>query len=247
MKQQQIFAHRGAAAYAPENTLESFELAVQMQADGVELDVQICASGELVVCHDEHIGRVSDGQGLVKSLTLKELKSFRFNRTHPEYASARIATLSEVFQLLKPTNLAINIELKNSWVAYPGMEEQVIDLAAKEFDLDRVIFSSFSHASMQKVKSIDPSLYCGLLYDGSFVKPWAYALALGMDALHPAFPEVLLPGGECAAAHRTGIEVNPWTPDQEEHILGCLREGADRVITNCPDVAVRLRNQLSGI
>ena len=235
---QKIFGHRGASAAAPENTLEAFALAADMGAHGVELDVHLTRDGELVVTHDEEISRVSDGEGFVRDLTLKELKALRFNRTHPEYADARIPTLSEVFQLLKPTGLEINIELKNSWIPYPGLEEKVIALTAREFAPERVIFSSFSHASMQRVKQIDPSLRCGLLYDASLVRPWAYAVALGMDALHPMYTEVITPGGECAAAHRAGILVHTWTVNRPDDIRAVLREGADIVITNVPDTAL---------
>ena len=236
----QIFAHRGASGYAPENTLEAFELAAKMGAHGVELDVHICRSGELVVTHDETVERVSEGEGWVKDLSLSELKKLHFNKTHPEYRDARIPTLEEVFRLLHPTGLKINIEMKNSMIDYPDMERRVIDLAEKEDMIDRIIFSSFSHYSMLRVKAIDKSFYCGLLYDATLISPWAYAVALGMDAIHPNYTEVLLPGGECAKAHRAGIQVNPWTVNTEEDIMGCLREGADIIIGNYPDRGLRL-------
>ena len=71
-----VWAHRGASAYAPENTIEAFLLAAEQGADGVELDVQLTKDGEMVVVHDEEIDRVSDGSGLVKDYTLAELKNF---------------------------------------------------------------------------------------------------------------------------------------------------------------------------
>ncbi len=234
---QEIYAHRGASAYAPENTLEAFSLAADMKADGVELDVHICRDGELVVTHDETVDRVSDGSGLVKELTLRELKALHFNRTHPAYADARMPTLREVFQLLRPTGLKINVELKNSMVDYPGLEEKTLELAAAEGMLDRVLFSSFSHRSMVRVKELRPEQPCGLLYDASMIRPWAYAVALGMDAIHPMYTEVILPGGECALAHRAGIAVHPWTVNREEDLRRVLGEGADIVITNYPDRA----------
>ena len=118
---QEIFAHRGASGYAPENTLEAFRLAVEQGAHGVELDVHLCRSGELVVAHDETVDRVSDGHGRIQDLSLRDLKALRFNRTHPEFADARIPTLEEVFELLAPTPLRINIELKNSVIDYPDL------------------------------------------------------------------------------------------------------------------------------
>ena len=74
-----IFAHRGASGAAPENTLEAFDLAVRMGAHGVELDVHLCRSGELVVAHDETVDRVSDGTGRIRDLSLKELKTGGWN------------------------------------------------------------------------------------------------------------------------------------------------------------------------
>ena len=239
--EQYIFAHRGASAYAPENTLEAFRMAADMKADGVELDVHICRSGELVVAHDETVDRVSDGEGWVKNLTLSELKRFHFNKTHPEFSDARIPTLQEVFQLLEPTGLRINIELKNSLIDYPELEKKTIELAAKENMLDRVLFSSFNHRSMLRVKDIDPKLYCGLLYEASLIRPWAYAVALGVDAIHPHFSEVITPGGTCAIAHRAGIQINTWTVNTEQDLRAVLAEGADTLITNYPDRGLQCR------
>ena len=96
---QKVFAHRGASGYAPENTLEAFELAVRMGADGVELDVHMTRDGELVVAHDEALSRVSNGLGFIRDKTVAELKRLRFNKTHPEYPNATIPTLREVYEL----------------------------------------------------------------------------------------------------------------------------------------------------
>ena len=234
-----IFAHRGASAYAPENTLEAFQLAVDQGAHGVELDVHLCRSGEIVVAHDETVDRVSDGTGRILDMTLQELKALHFNKTHPEFPDARIPTLEEVFQLLAPTGLEINIELKNSVIDYPDLEKRCIELAASRVPKERLIFSSFNHYSMQRVKAIDPSITCGLLYDATMVRSWAYAVALGMDALHPLYTEVLVPGNLCREAHKAGIRVHPWTVNSEELIRRVLAGGADIVITNYPDVALK--------
>ena len=235
-----IYAHRGASGDAPENTLEAFDLAVRAGADGVELDVHCCRSGELVVAHDEMVDRVSDGTGQIRDLSLSELKRLRFNRTHPEYENARIPLLSEVFQLLRPTGLRINIELKNSIVDYPDLERKVLEAAAREFSLDRILFSSFNHHSMLRMKQLDSSVLCGLLYEAVLVRPWEYARSLGMDAIHPHYSEVLLPGGECAAAHNAGVRVNTWTVNSPEAVSAVLREGADILITNYPAQALKI-------
>ena len=78
-KKIQVWAHRGASGYAPENTLDAFQKAIDMGADGIELDVQLTKDGKVVVVHDEVIDRVSDGSGLVQDYTYEELKKFNFN------------------------------------------------------------------------------------------------------------------------------------------------------------------------
>ncbi len=234
-----IFAHRGASGEAPENTLEAFDLAARMGADGVELDVHVCRSGELVVAHDETVDRVSDGSGRILDLSLRELKSLSFNRMHPEYKNARMPLLSEVFQLLRPTGLAVNIELKNSIIDYPDLEQRVLEETARGFDPGRVIYSSFNHHSMLRMKKLDPSVSCGLLYEAVLFHSWEYAARLGMDAVHPHFSEVLLSHGECEAAHKSGIQVNSWTVNAEKDMDAVLREGVDILITNYPDQALK--------
>lgn len=236
---QVIYGHRGASGYAPENTLEAFELAAKQGAFGVELDVHLSRDGELVVAHDETLERVSNGEGRLCDYTLRELKEFRFNKTHPEYKNATLPTLAEVFALLGPYGLHVNVELKNSLIDYPGLERKCVDLAAKTGMTDRVLYSSFNHHSLLRVKAIDPTLRCGLLYECSMVRPWDYAKKLGMDALHPHFSELQIPD-ECESAHALGLEVNPWTVNEEQDLQMVLRAGADRVITNYPDRALRV-------
>ena len=161
----QVWAHRGASAYAPENTLEAFKLAAGHGADGVELDVQLSRDNELVVAHDETIDRVSNGSGYIKDHTLRELKKLRFNRLFPEYRDAAIPTLREVYELLKPTGLVINVELKTGIVPYEGIEERALCLASEMGMGNRVIYSSFHHPSLVKLKMLDSSVKTGLRMD----------------------------------------------------------------------------------
>ena len=238
---QLIYAHRGASGYAPENTLEAFELAARMGADGVELDVHIARDGELVVAHDEAVDRVANGSGLICRMTTAELKRLRFNRTHPEYERATIPTLREVFELLKPTGLKINVELKNSYIVYENLEEKCLKLADDMGMSDRILYSSFNHHSMLRMKAIDQSIPCGLLYEATMIESWNYAHRLGVNAIHPHFSELQVKD-EVSQAHALGLDVNVWTVNEEEDIIYCLRAGADIIIGNYPDRALRLRD-----
>ena len=91
-----------------------------------------------------------------------------------------------MLELLAPAGLHVNVELKNSLIDYPDLERRCVEEAAAAGMLERMLFSSFNHHSMLRMKQLDKSLRCGLLYECTMVKPWDYAVSLGMDALHPA-------------------------------------------------------------
>jgi glycerophosphoryl diester phosphodiesterase len=232
-----ICGHRGASGYAPENTLEAFQLAVDLGADAVELDVQLTRDGQLLVAHDEAIDRVSNGTGLIAVQTLVALKKLDFNRVHPEYEGAKAPTLNEVFELLKPTRLMINVELKNSVNPYPGMEERCLALAARMGMEDRIIYSSFNHYSLLRVKEIDNTAVCGLLFSDVLVRPWKYAREVGVEALHPHYGQTIFFEDFCRNAHEAGLAVNVWTVNFEKDMKRVIDLGCDMMITNYPDRA----------
>lgn len=233
-----VWAHRGAAGYAPENTLESFELAVRQGADGVELDVQMTKDGELVVVHDEKIDRVSNGSGFVKDFSLKELKELNFNRTHPEYAHVQIPTLQEVYELLKPTGVSINVELKTGVYFYPGIGQKVLELAEEMEMKGRIWYSSFNHMTVTTLKRMDPTIRAGILYEDGWLNVPEYAERIGVDALHPAYYNLQYPG-VVKEAKTKGLKLHVWTVDDERVMKYLIREGIDAIITNYPDRAVK--------
>jgi glycerophosphoryl diester phosphodiesterase len=238
-----VWAHRGASDYAPENTLEAFELSVKQEADGIELDIQLTKDGEVVVIHDETIDRVSDSQGYVKEYTLKELKQFNTNKHFPEYGKVLIPTLEEVYQLIKPTNLIINVELKTSINFYPGIEEKVIKLARKLGMEDRVLYSSFNHYSLMKLKEINEDVKTGILIQDAIVDIPGYAFKLGVDAIHPSLNLLKLPNF-IKNSKEKNIAIHPWTVNEEEDIKMLVENEIDAIITNKPDLCKRVINNI---
>ena len=230
----QVYGHRGASAYAPENTLISFQKAIEMKADGVELDIQLSKDGEIVVIHDETIDRTSNGHGYVKDLTLKELKSYNYNRTHPEYEFAAIPTMREVFELIKPTDLIINIELKTGIFFYPSIEEKILALTAEFGMEDRVIYSSFNHYSILRMRKLAPELKCGLLTDCWLINAGKYVHDLDVPCYHPAFrnltPEIT------KEIKQYGLEINTWTVNTLEDFKNLESLGVDVAIGNYPEL-----------
>ena len=139
MERTLVWGHRGASGYAPENTMAAFEKAVEMGADGIELDVQLTKDGELVVIHDETIDRVSDGSGWVKDFTYAKLIKHNFNRTHPEYEHAQIPTLEET--LMRKKNLErIKIPVLIFIAGNDHMSKAGVIVIAEMFVIGFVIF-----------------------------------------------------------------------------------------------------------
>lgn len=235
-KNTKIWAHRGASGYAPENTLEAFRMAIEMGADGIELDVQFTKDRQLVVIHDEIIDRVSDGHGRVVDYTLAELKQFTFNKTHPEYKECRIPTLEEVLTLMKPTGMIVNIELKTGVNFYDGIEDSVLRLVDKLEMKERVIYSSFNHYSVIKVKELCPDAHVGFLYCDGTLHMAEYAKKYQAEALHPSVNNTqyidLIP--ECK---ERGIALHVWTVNDRNDMKRMVKFGVDAIITNYPDVA----------
>ena len=239
MKKPIIYAHRGASAYAPENTKAAFRKALEMKAGGIELDVHLSRDGYLVVSHDERVNRTSNGKGWIKDLTLEELKRLDFGSWfNREFAGEHILTLDEVLDLLKGWDGILNIELKSGIVIYEGMEKKVVDMLHRYRRIDRCIISSFNHYSLQTIKKLEPGLKIGLLYSAGLVEPWTYAKMVGAEAIHPQFYSLVPPIIQACREH--GILMNPWTVDQPEYIRSLTLSGIDGIITNVPDKAIRI-------
>jgi glycerophosphoryl diester phosphodiesterase len=230
-----IWAHRGASGYAPENTIKAFQMAVDMGADGVELDVQMTRDGQLVVIHDEKIDRVSDGTGSVRDYTLGELKHFDFSKTHPECGRAEIPTLKEVYELQKDTNLEINVELKTGVIFYDHIEERVLELTEYMGMQDRIWYSSFNHYTISRLNSMRNNLRTGILYVDGIYKPYDYASSVGAIALHPSVNNLKYEN-LIEETHAKGMKIHVWTVNTEEQMRMCEEKNVDAVITNYPDV-----------
>lgn len=237
-----IWAHRGASGYAPENTMEAFKLANQQGADGIELDIHLTKDGHLVVAHDETIDRCSNGTGRIIDKTLEELLTYDFSNNNPKYKNLKIPTLKDVLCYVRDTRMTVNIEIKSGIVIYEGIEEKATALVARLGMKNRVMYSSFNHLSLMQVKKIDPKIPIGLLYTEAMVDPYIYALHLKADAVHPFYPTLMVPG-TVEGCKKHGIKINPWTVNDPEHMGWMYKEGVDAIITNYPDVALKVREQ----
>ncbi|MGN0153322.1 MAG: glycerophosphodiester phosphodiesterase [Lachnospiraceae bacterium] len=240
-----IFAHRGASGEAPENTLEAFALAMKQGADGIELDVQLTKDGELVVIHDETIDRVSDGKGFVREYTLKELRKFSFHNHMEAYRGVAVPTLQEVLQLVKESTMEINIELKTGIFWYEGIERKTMDIVKEVGMQDRIIYSSFNHYSVQKVRELDMSAQTAYLYSDVILDVEKYARQTGVNGIHPALYHMGMADFR-KRYKESGLKVRVWTVNEEKHMKSLLEEGVEAIITNYPEKAISVRKEVTG-
>lgn len=237
-----IWAHRGAGGwdkqYAPENTMPAFELALQMGADGIELDVQLTRDGQLVICHDEMIDRTSNGHGAIKAYTLQELRTFNFCSVHPEYGFVEIPTLEEFLQFMKKHEFELNIELKTGLAFYEDIEQRTVAMVHDYGLDDRVIYSSFNYISLQKLRVFCSAARIGILCAADYTMIPEDTGRIRAEAVHPACSFVNKE--YVMQCHAYDIKVRTWTVNRPEKLRELLLEGVDAVITDCPDMAHRV-------
>lgn len=182
-----IWAHRGCSQNYPENTMLSFEKAVELdKLTGIELDIQLTKDGELIVCHDERVDRTTDGIGFVRDYTLAHIKRLKIDAG--TYPFQRIPTMEEILDLLQPylkQGMQLNIELKNSVYPYEGMEEKIINLVHKRGLQDSIVYSTFYAKSLEIIKQLDSNAKLAIL--DFKVSDCLYKLkgGCGATALHP--------------------------------------------------------------
>ena len=243
LSQPVIFAHRGASAHAPENTLASFELALAQRADAIELDVKLSADGQVVVIHDPSVDRTTDGKGKVKDLTLAELKALDAGSFFSqEFAGEKIPTLEEVFETLGNRTF-INVELTNYTTRHDQLVEAVCMLVKKHQRQKRVLFSSFFASNLSKARSYLPEVPRGLLAMNGLLGVWArsFGFTFGKyEALHPNLKDINQQ--EVNRVHRLKRLVYVYTVNEEDDIRRLFSWGVDGIFTDDPQLAVKIRS-----
>lgn len=229
-----VFAHRGASLRAPENTMPAFELAAELGADGIELDVQLTADGHVVCIHDETLDRTTTGSGPVGKATLAEIQRLDASGGNRRFDGVGIPLLGDVLALASTTGLLVNIELKNSIVPYLGLESAVVDLIADAHMADRVLLSTFNHISGRELALSGQPSPVGLLFTDVLADPWNYAASLGMQALHPNWEYIAAFPDTVEQCHNLSQAVNVWTVDDAATLRYLSHLRVDAIITNDP-------------
>lgn len=210
------------------------ELALKMGADGLEIDVQRTADGQLVVIHDETINRTSNGFGKVVDQTLDELRPADFSHGFPGRRNTKIPLLRDVLDLVRGTDAVVNVELKNTIELYPGIEDEALALVKDAGVLDQTVFSSFNHICLANLRGKVAPEHIALLISDGIYEPWQYAHWFGAGAIHPHYLALRQPD-YVWLCHERGIKVNAWTVNDDEQALWLKDMGVDAIITNFPD------------
>jgi glycerophosphoryl diester phosphodiesterase len=227
-------AHRGANRVAPENTIAAFRKAVELGADGFELDLQLSKDNVPVIIHDEKLERTTGAPGLVKDFTLAELKSLDAGSWFaPEFSGEKIPTLDEFFDEFAGKDLLFNLELKTGIILYPGLEAAVIKIVAERGLKKQVILSSFNHYSLVTCRETDPEVKTGMLYLAGLYEPWEYAKTLGCYSVHPFFYNLQSP--EIVNGFKeNNFPIFAWTVNEPLYMKLMTAGGIDGIITDLP-------------
>jgi glycerophosphoryl diester phosphodiesterase len=212
--------HRGAKGYVAENTLASFQKAIDLKVDGIEFDVHLSSDGEIMVIHDETINRTTNGNGFVKDFTSVDLKNFG------------IPTLTEVLDLLNH-NFFVNIELKSN-----DSVEKVITLIEKQvseknWNYNNFMISSFNWENLENVSQRNNQIKIGVLTEDSIERALIFAKEIKAFSINPYFK--LLNAENVKLMHKEGFQIHTWTVNLPEDITFVKSLQVDGVISDFPD------------
>jgi glycerophosphoryl diester phosphodiesterase len=234
-----LFAHRGASAHAPENTLAAFDLALRHEADAFELDAKLSADGYVMVIHDQSVDRTTDGQGDVGAMTLAALQELDAGSFFDiAFRGEHIPTLAQVFEAFGHKTY-INVELTNYAAPNDDLPERVVELVQQHRLEKHILFSSFNPRALIKAKRLLPEVPVGLLAlpgrSGWWARSWPGRIGVPYDALHPELTDVN--AKLVASEHRRGHRVNVWTVNEPDDMQRLFALGVDGIFTDDPRLA----------
>lgn len=254
-----IFAHRGDSVHAPANTEPAFRLAVECGSDALETDIHWTRDGEIVVCHDDTVGAVSDGMGAIRDLSLAELKELDFGysfsqdggKTFPYRGKGvQIMTLTELLTTF--SMMRVNIDVKPK---HPRSLRQLIQ-TIHDCDAEwRVMIASFHSRPLKMLRSLSSRLATSASTEevahfwlksrlGFRPQPVLPYLALQVPVKMGVIQVVTK--GFVNAAHGAAQDVHVWTIDDEQEMMHLVELGVDGLVTNNPALAVAVRERWLG-
>lgn len=250
-----VIAHRGASAYAPENTMVAFKKAMEMGAEIIELDVHLSKDKELIVIHDESLERTTNGNGLVRDFTLEELQKLDAGTWYgDDFANEALPTLEEVLKMVNG-QCTLLIEIKGAKdYFYDGLSEKLMDLIQQYEAQNWCIVQSFEPLYLEVIHGMDSNIELQYLiftdfspfnmYLGTSVTMGDYQQSI-YAAINPFYKS--LTQGKIESIHQAGFKTFTYTVNEEEDMKKLIALGVDGIITDYPDKLISLRNQIKSI
>ena len=227
MKNLLVIGHTGAKKIAPENTLKSFQKAIELKADYIEFDIHLTKDDEIVIIHDTDISRITGHDGLVKEMTLEQLKQYDFGE------GERIPTLQELIELASG-KIGLQVEIKAR-----GMEKKLVSILRRANLIESSLISCFMHSKLVKIHKIEPNLKLAALEPAitgrkvkreDFERMVKNAIDKHFNAIHPEYS--LITEELVELAHEYDLRVHPWTVNDGEIMNRLIDMGVDGIITD---------------
>jgi glycerophosphoryl diester phosphodiesterase len=236
-----ILCHRGAKNYAPENTMAAFKTALELGADGFELDTQLTSDSHVVVFHDKTVDRTTNGHGKLSKLTLADIRKLEAGSSFSEkFRGEKIPTLDEVFETFSK-RAVINVELKNFSTPFDTLAEKVCDAVRRHGMQKNVLFSSFLPWNLKKAARILPDVPRGLITIKGRWGVWGRSFGFNFgdyDALHPNLDDVT--AQQVQRVHKLKRKINVWVVNNEDDLRRMFIWGVDGILTDDPQLALRV-------
>lgn len=224
------YAHRGASAYSPENTMISFRKALQLGANGIELDLQRTKDEKIVIFHDKNIDKKSNGKGKISDYTYKELLDFDFGSWFDiKYKDERIVLFENFAKEFLSKNLTFAIELKQE-----GIEKDVLDIIKKYATYDDIYITSFNFNALNNVRAIDPNIKLSwLIEDRINIDNISKLLEINGIQICPNAEDVTIE--DIKLANKSGVRVRLWGVSNEDIMRKAFNFNIDGMTVNFPD------------
>jgi glycerophosphoryl diester phosphodiesterase len=225
-----VIAHRGASAYAPENTVAAFDVALQMGCRHLELDIDVSRDGYIVVMHDDTVDRTTNGTGPIGSHTLAELRALDAGAWFgTQFAGERIPTFAEVLERYQ-RRVHLHTEIKGRAA---HLASGTADLVRQYGMVEHVTVTSFQHLRLEEIRTYAPDLPTGWLVSEVSDATIAQAHALGLTQMCPKADRVT--PALVRRLHAEGFVVRAWGVADEALMRQVVQVGADGVTLNFPD------------
>lgn len=239
----EIIGHRGACAYAPENTLASIHTAADLGIEWVELDVKLTSDSIPVIFHDDTLERVTNGSGNLKDVTLVDLQNLSAGEWFAEsFVTETVPTLEAAIDACISRNLGLNLEIKPCAGREVETAEIALDMLSRYWDdHDRLLISSFSQVSLEAAQHIAADWARALLVDGIETNTLELAKHLQARAININGNHDDLTQEAVEALIDEGYAVMAYTINNPDHARRLIGMGVDGVFSDCPD---QIRDQV---